>query len=86
MATLGDGCENQTCQRLPSQPWKDINHQLDVDGNLARTDPGKDDPGRHTHDIPEVLLADQVTAIGNPLPGLRVVDVAHDRERPCEKL
>ena len=84
MATLGEGYM-QICISVS----RDLNYkttdQLNVDGDLARANPGKNNPGGHAHDIPEVLLADQVAAVGNPLSGLRVVDVAHDRERPCEK-
>ena len=60
-------------------------YQFDVDGDLTRTNPGENDPGSHAHDIPEILLTNEVLAIERPGAGGRVIDVTHDRECPCEK-
>ena len=87
IATFGDGCENQNESAMSAieSKYTNSNHQLDIDGDLAGADPGEDDPGRHAHDVPEILLTDEVAAIGDPLLRLSVKDVAHDRECPCEQ-
>ena len=82
MATLGEGYM-QICISVSRDLYYKTTDQLNVDGDLARANPGKNNPGGHAHDIPEVLLANEMPAVWNPLPVLSVVDIAHDREGPC---
>ena len=85
MATLGEGYM-QICISVS----RDLNYkttdQLNVDGDLARANPGKNNPGGHAHDIPEILLLDEVLAAQIPRLGVSVPNVIGNRERPCASL
>ena len=84
MATLGEGCRSAGSSASTDHEkscWKGA-YQFDVHGNLPRAYPGKYNPGGHAHDIPEILLADEMAAIWYPGPRRGVVDVSHDGERP----